>query len=143
MYVSDPRTQSKQPTTHVSLQEAARSLKTPVAQLIAWNMVVVVKRQGRSCVPTWSVDPRLARVMPILSEAFEGEALELCLETMRPYGDARTGVDALRAGDWATVLPMLRGFRRKFDQYRRAERVRDWLDGVGDARTRPHVTHLI
>ena len=128
-----PRTEFKRPT-HVSLQEAARRLNAPIDRLVAWNMVVVVKKDGQSYVPEWSVDPRLARVMPILSETFAGEALELCLERMRPYGDARTGVDALKAEDWATVLPMLRGFRRRFDQIRRAEGVRNWLDSVGQAR---------
>lgn len=118
---------------YMTLGAAARVLKVTKGQLLAWNMVLVVRQNGLPSVPEWCVDPVVVRVMPLLSDVFSGEALELCLTTMRPYGDTRTGVDALKAHDWALVLPMLREFRRKFDQFMRAERVSDWLASVGDA----------
>lgn len=116
---------------YITLGTAARALKVTKGQLLAWNMVLVLTRGGQQVVPQWCVDPLVVRVMPLLSEVFSGEALDLCLTTMRPYGDARNGIDALKAQDWALVLPMLRDFRRKFDQFLRAERVADWLSSVG------------
>lgn len=117
---------------YVTLAAAARALKVNACQLEAWNMVVVVVRDGQKMVPTWNLDPNVVRAIPVLSDVFAGDALELCLVSMRPYGDSRSGVDALMAEDWALVLPMLRDFRRRFDQFMRADRVSGWLSAVGD-----------
>lgn len=122
---------------YVTLAAAARALKVPPCQLEAWNMVVVVMRDGQKMVPTWNLDPRVVRAIPVLSDVFVGDALELCLVSMRPYGDSRSGVDALVAGDLMIVLPMLRDFRRRFDQFMRADRVAGWLSAVGDRLDEP------
>lgn len=101
---------------YVSIGEAAAALDVSVEQMMAWNMVVVLAIGDRMLVPRWSVNPKIARVMPTISEYFQGEALSFCLTHMRPFGDGRSGVDALRAGEWQRVVALLRDYRQRFDE---------------------------
>lgn len=85
-------------------------------------MVVILEVEGVPCVPVWSVDPRIARNLPTLSEVFRGEALACCLTHMRPFEDDRDGISALQAGHWRLVLDRLREVRRQYEAALGAER---------------------
>lgn len=87
--------------------------------MLAWNMVVVLGDGDAPCVPRWCIDSRVARVLPILSELFQGEALDYCLTGFEPFGDGRTALDALRDGEWQGVLERLTALRRDFDEVMR------------------------
>lgn len=100
----------------LSIDEAAARLQVSVDQMVAWNMVAFVTRGEDVVVPRWSINPQIARYMPTLSEVFQGEALVYCLTHMRPFEDDRSGIDALRSGDWQRVLDTLRDYRLRFDQ---------------------------
>ena len=100
----------------VTIDEAAAALDVSVEQMLAWNMVVVLSVDDRLQVPRWSVNPEIARYMPTVSEVFQGEALFYCLTHMRPFGDCRNGVQALRGGDWRRVVEVLRDYRLRFDE---------------------------
>lgn len=100
----------------VSIEDAAAWLGVSVEQMLAWNMVAVLTVSDEYVVPRWSINPAIARYMPMLSEVFQGEALVYCLTHMRPFHDDRSGIDALRTGEWPAVLDMLRDYRRRFDQ---------------------------
>lgn len=111
----------------VSVAEAARHLGLPAEQMLAWNMVVVIRDARGDRVPRWCLDPAVARVMPLLSDHFRGVALDYCLRHMRPRGDGRSGIDLLGAGDWLVVRDTLRSHRRRFDQILRHCETCDWL----------------
>jgi hypothetical protein len=113
---------------YVTVDEAAAWLGVSVEQMLAWNMVAFVTVGNATRVPRWSTNPQIARFMPTLSEVFQGEALAYCLTNMRPFGDDRTGVEALRSGHWQRVLDILRDYRNRFDE----------LMAGYDAETPPH-----
>ena len=113
---------------YLSLDRAAARLGLPVDRMLAMNMVIrLPDGRGRERVPDWCADPAIARVMPLLSDDFSGEALEFCLLNMRPLGDGQSGVDLLRAGDWRIVRDTLRLYRRRFDQIMQSCATQDWL----------------
>lgn len=89
--------------------------------MLAWNMVVVISDGDTPRVPRWCTEARVARVLPILSELFQGEALDFCLNRFEPFGDGRTALDALRDGEWQGVLESLINLRRNFDEVMQAE----------------------
>lgn len=99
----------------MTIHEAASRLDVSVEQMLAWNMVVIHQINGLDVVPCWSVDPLIARYLPTLSQVFQGEALTYCLANIRPFGDARDGMAALRSGNWREVLEELQTLREKFD----------------------------
>jgi hypothetical protein len=101
---------------YLTREAAALRLGIDLPTMVGWNMAVMIRHGSRVRVPEWCVDPRVARAIPLLSEHFRGEALEMCLLSMRPFGDDRNGVDALREGAWREVLALLAGQRRRFDQ---------------------------
>ncbi len=103
-------------TAFVTLQEAARRLDLTVDQMLAWNMAVIHDIDGFDMVPTWSVDPQIARYLPTLSQVFQGEALSYCLTRIRPLDDGRDGLAALRDGEWRAVLDCLQSLRVRFDR---------------------------
>lgn len=100
----------------LTLQEAAARLDVSVEQMLAWNMVIIHEIDGCERVPAWSADPRIARYLPMLSQLFQGEALTYCLSQIRPLGDGRDGLDALRDGHWHAVLERLQVLRAKLDR---------------------------
>lgn len=101
--------------TVLSIEDAAARLGVSVDQMLAWNMVVIHEIDGFEVVPCWSADPLIARYMPTLSQVFFGEALSYCLAKIRPLGDSRDGLAALRDGHWRQVLDALQTLRAKFD----------------------------
>lgn len=100
----------------LTIQQAAAKLDVSVDQMLAWNMVVIHEVDGCEVVPGWSADPIIARYMPTLSQVFQGEALTYCLSKIRPLGDGRDGLEALRGGHWRQVLDKLQALRDRFDQ---------------------------
>lgn len=104
-----------------SLADVAARLDLDPEQMLAWNMVVVLGDHGRAEVPAWCAEPCIARVLPILAEVFRGEALDYCLTEVRCFGDGRSGVEALRDGDWRLVLDRLKSWRRQFDHQMRPQ----------------------
>ncbi|AWB50509.1 hypothetical protein HYN69_18005 (plasmid) [Gemmobacter aquarius] len=99
----------------LTLHEAASRLGVGVDLMLAWNMVVILECDGRERVPGWSVDPRIVKYLPTISQFFQGEALSYVLTTMRPLHDARDGRAALRDGHWPEVLAMVQDLRERFD----------------------------
>lgn len=112
---------------YVSREVAALRLGIDLAQMIDWNMVVMIPRGNSVRVPEWCLDHRVARALPLLSDYFRGEALEMCLLSMRPCGDDRDGVDALRDGEWEAVRALLAAHRRRFDHLMRKAGTGDWM----------------
>ena len=100
----------------VSLAEAAARLQVDPEQVLAWDMVVLRGAGRMAKVPAWCADARIARVIPILSQVFQGEALEYCLTHVRGFGHGRNGIEALRDGDWVLVLDRLQTWRRQYDR---------------------------
>ncbi len=99
----------------MTIEQAATTLGVSVDQMLAWNMVVIHEVDGCDVVPRWSADPLVARYMPTLSQVFQGEALSYCLSKIRPMGDCRDGLDALRDGHWRQVLDKLQVLRDRFE----------------------------
>ncbi|MEY4984031.1 MAG: hypothetical protein RIR62_2297 [Pseudomonadota bacterium] len=128
----------KRSASYLSVREAAARLGFDPAEMLAWDMVIVVDRDR---VPHWCVDPRVARALPLLARHFRGEALEFCLLNMRPCGDARNGVEALQDGELQAVSDMLADYRTRLEQILRRSRTEEWLDQFRDgALTAPPVT---
>lgn len=123
---------------YLSLGQAAARLGLPVDRMLAMNMVIrLPDRRGGERVPDWCADPAIARVMPLLSDHFTGEALEYCLVNMRPNGDGQSGVDLLRKGEWCIVRETLRLYRCRFDQIMQACAMQDWLAGYANGAGQP------
>ncbi len=99
----------------ITIAQAAGKLGVSIEQMLAWNMVVVHEVDGKEVVPLWSTDPMIARYLPTLSQVFQGEALSYCLRAIRPMGDDRNGLDALREGKWQMVLDRLQALRARFE----------------------------
>lgn len=99
----------------LTLHEAASRLEVGVDLMLAWNMVVILEVDGRELVPGWSVDARIVKYLPTISQFFQGEALSYVLTTMRPMHDSRDGRAALRDGHWPEVPAMVQNLRERFD----------------------------
>lgn len=116
--------------SYLAVDAAARRLGLCANQMMAQNLVILLPdgRGGRQ-VPEWCTDPAIATMMPLLSDHFQGEALEFCLVHMRPKGDGQSGIDLLRAGEWRLVRDTLRTYRRRFDQILQSRDTAEWLSG--------------
>lgn len=123
----DDRTPAPLRAGYVSVEVAALRLGIDMAQMIDWNMVILIRTATGVRVPAWCLDHRIARAMPLLSDYFRGQALELCLRSMRPCGDHRDGIMALQDGEWQAVRATLAGYRGRFDHLVRKAATDDWM----------------